>query len=293
MFHYPVTRYELLAFSSITRSLPSIDDELSSLLFEKIIFKLDEFYSLQNKPVLAERRRRGNLRAVDQLSIARRAAKILSCFPFVRSIAVSGSLSKHFAEENSDIDFFIITTANRLWIARTCMHLLKKLSFIVGKQNWLCMNYYVDETEMEIVEKNAFTAMEIVTLIPMHGMNCFQKFMEANSWVNNFFPEQAITTTENMKFEKVFIRKFIEKIFNSQLGDTIEKWLMNLTDKRWKKKARQEKVNDHGTKLGMMVNPHFSKQDPKNFQAKVVQQYERSVKQLIESKQLISARLFE
>lgn len=287
LFHYPVTRHELLVFSPEKTSLSIIDKGINSLLFEKIIFQLDEFYSLQNKPELAERRRRGNLRAVDQLRIARRVSKLLSYFPFVRSIAVSGSLSKHFAEENSDIDFFIITSANRLWIARTCMHLLKKLSFIIGKQNWFCMNYYVDEARMEIGEKNAFTAMEIVTLLPMQGIDCFQKFIKANSWVNNFFPEQAITTNENMKIKKVFIRKFIEKIFNSQLGDAIEKWLMNLTDKRWKKKARQGKVNDHGVKIGMMVNPHFSKPDPKNFQAKVVQQYERSLKQLIESKQLV------
>lgn len=287
LFRYPVTRYELLVFSPERTSLSLIDEGLSTLLFEKIIFQLDEFYSIQNKPQLAERRRDGNMRAVEQLKIAKRVSKILSGFPFVQSIAVSGSLSKNFAEENSDIDFFIITAANRLWIARTCMHLLKKLSFIVGRQNWFCMNYYVDETEMEIVEKNAFTAMEIVTLIPMQGMDCFQNFIKSNSWVNNFFPEKVITINESMKIKKGFSRKLIEKIFNSRLGDTTEKWLMNLTDKRWKKKAQQGKVNVHGVKIGMMVNPHFSKPNPKNFQAKVVQQYESAVKDLVELSEMV------
>lgn len=292
LFHYPVTRYELWAFSSEKTSLSLIDEELNSLLFEKIVFQLDEFYSLQNKPELAERRRRGNLRAVEQLSIAKRVAKILNWFPFVRSIAVSGSLSKNFAEENSDIDFFIITSANRLWIARTSMHLLKKLSFIVGKQNWFCMNYYVDEREMEIVEKNAFTAMEIVTLFPMRGMDCFQKFIKANKWTNNYFPVQPISNNGTSKIKKIFFRKCIEKLFDSSLGNAAEKWLMNLTDKRWKKKTQQGKVNDHGVKIGMIVNPHFSKPDPKNFQVKVLQQYESRLRQLNELKQLLSTDLF-
>ncbi|MEO8943983.1 MAG: hypothetical protein ABI297_05225, partial [Ginsengibacter sp.] len=178
LFHYPITRCELLIFSSEETRLSSIDKELDSLVNEQVIFKLDEFYSLQNEPSIAEKRRQGNIRAIQQIIIARRVAKILYGCPFVKSIAVSGSLSKHFAEDNSDIDFFIITSANRLWIARTFMHVLKKLSYLIGKQNWFCMNYYVDELAMEIPEKNIFTAMEIVTLIPMHGKDCFQRFKE-------------------------------------------------------------------------------------------------------------------
>ena len=60
---------------------------------------------------------------------------------------------------------------------------------------------------------------------------------------------------------------------------------MNITDKRWKNKTGQGKVNDHGARIGMIVNRHFSKPDPKNFQAKVVQQYENKVKHLLESNQ--------
>ncbi|HUZ61633.1 MAG TPA: nucleotidyltransferase domain-containing protein [Hanamia sp.] len=283
MFNYPVTRDELILFSTEKMDFLSINESLDQLLHEKIIYKSDEFYSLQNKPQLTERRRDGNKRAAEQLKIAKCVSKILRWFPFVQAIAISGSLSKNYAEEKSDIDFFIITSSDRLWIARTCMHIFKKLTYIVGKQNWFCMNYYVDEMEMEIVEKNAFTAMEIVTLLPVQGIDCFQNFIKANCWATNYFPEQVISIKGNRKIKKVFIRKWIEKIFQSALGDATDKWLMNLTDKRWKKKAQQGKVNDHGKKMGMLTGRHFSKPDPKNFQAKVVQKYERSVKQLIES----------
>ncbi|HET7119103.1 MAG TPA: nucleotidyltransferase domain-containing protein [Hanamia sp.] len=281
VFNYPLTREEILSFSSEKHDQSILDESLNLLLSEHVIFKLDEFYALKDHPVIAERRRLGNKHAIKQIAIAEKVAKILSWFPFVQSIAVSGSLSKNFAAKDSDIDFFIITSANRLWIARTCMHLLKKLSFLVGKQHWFCMNYYIDEISLVISEKNIFTAMEIVTLLPLQGKDCFKNFIEENSWTNKFFPEKNARFIGSGNIKKVFLRKCFEKIFFSRLGDITDRWLMNLTDKRWVKKTQQGKVNNHGVRIGMMVSRHFSKPDPRNFQAKVVQQYESRVQRLL------------
>ena len=282
VFNYPLTNEEVRRFLPEKCNQLVVNEILYQLIKEDIIYKLNNFYSLQNQPQLAEIRLAGNKRAIKLLKIARRAAKILSWFPFVQSIAVSGSLSKNFADEKADIDFFIITSANRLWIARTFMHVFKKLTFLAGKQNWFCMNYYIDEMKMEIAEKNIFTAMEIVTLMPMQGINCFKKFIEANSWTHNYFREQIITNEKNGEIKKVVFRKCLEKIFNSSLGISIEKRLMRVTDERWKKKTHQGKVNDHGRRLAMITNPHFSKPDPAIFQSKVLRKYQHKVKQLLE-----------
>lgn len=284
LFRYPITRSELLIFSSEKTSPSLIDKELNSLVYEQVIFQLDEFYSLQNKPSLAERRRQGNLRAINQIIIARRIAKILYHCPFVLSIAVSGSLSKYFAEDNSDIDFFIITSANRLWIARTFMHVFKKLSYIAGKQNWFCMNYYVDELAMEIPEKNIFTAMEIVTLLPMQGIDCFQKFKKANSWTSEYFPLLTHISKNIQKNKKTADRTFLGGIVSSRLGDKMDRWLRHLTDQRWKKKTISGKLNDHGEKMEMITGTHFSKPNPNNFQAKVLQLYETRVMEIVNLK---------
>jgi len=284
-FSYPLTSADICSFASHKYNQTQIDETLNELTTDKIIFKLDEFYSLQNKPGLADKRRKGNQMAVKQMAIAQKVAKLISRFPFVETVAVSGSLSKHYADSKTDIDFFIITKANRLWIARTLMHLFKKLTYLKGKQHWFCMNYYVDETGMEIPEKNIFTAMEIITLLPMEGLMHFKKFIEANIWTANFFPAHKIASNAKMKIEKGFICKCFEKIFNSKAGDIIDKWLMTITDKRWKKKTLAGKLNGHNLKIGMMVNRHFSKPDPRNFQAKVVQQYEIRVKNLLQLKQ--------
>ena len=285
-FKYPLTFDDICNFLPQRCNQPDISEMLAVLLDENIIFKLEDFYSLQNEPLLAQKRREGNQRAVKQLVIAKKVAGMLSRFPYVQTVAVSGSLSKYFADEKADIDFFIITSANRLWIARTCTHFLKKLSYIAGKQHWFCMNYFVDEMGMDIQEKNIFTAMEITTLLPMQGTNQFKNFIAANTWIQDYFPAHNISTCNGMEIKNGFIRKCFEKIFNSKLGDITDKWLMNVTDKRWKKKTVQGKVNDHGVRIGMKVDRHFSKPDPENFQAKLIEKYNTRINNLVQQVEL-------
>ena len=278
-FNYPLTNQDICSFSCAEYDQTHIDETLSELGRDQIVFKLHEFYSLQNDCTLADKRRKGNHMAVKQLAIARKVARLISRFPFIKTVAVSGSLSKHYADEKTDIDFFIITKANRLWIARTLTHLLKKLSYLIGKQHWFCMNYYVDELGMEIPEKNIFTAMEIITLLPMEGLQHYKKFINANLWTGCFFPAHQLESNAEREIKKSFACKCFEKIFNSKAGDLVDTWLMTVTDRRWKKKTAGGKLNDHDIKIGMMVNRHFSKPNPKNFPAKVIQHYENRVKE--------------
>ena len=258
-----------------------INETLEILCRNKNIFRLDEFYSLQNDPALAQLRRKGNDLAIKQMKTAEKVAKFLSKFPYVKGIAVSGSLSKSFANEKTDIDFFIITEANRLWIARTCMHLYKKLTFLTGRQHWFCMNYYVDEAGLEIAEKNIFTAMEIVTLVPMQGRSDMVKFIAGNGWTKTYFPVHGFAIGNTPEIKRGTISRLIEKILNGKAGDRIDKWLMHITDSRWQKKAQMHKLNSKGICMGMIVDRHFSKPDPKNFQDKVVEQHRVKVQQLL------------
>jgi predicted nucleotidyltransferase len=282
LFQYPLTKEEICAFHAEVVSKASLQTALEILVRDKWVYRLDEFYSLQNDHVLAERRRKGNQLAAVQFKTARRVAKFLAAFPYVKGIAVSGSLSKNFATEKTDIDFFIVTTANRLWIARTCMHLYKKITFLSGRQHWFCMNYYVDEQEPVITEQNIFTAMEIVTLVPMHGKTSLDNFIAGNTWVRKYFPEQTCLTAGVPEIKSGHLRNLFEKIFKGRMGDRFDNWLMKLTQKRWHSKARKHALNSSGGSMGMIVGPHFSKPDPKNFQDKVVEAHRLKVEQLLQ-----------
>ena len=286
LFKYPLTAKEIHLFNQADIADAAIHAELQVLLQANKIFKVDEFYSLHNNCQLAERRRNGNKLAAEHLKTAQRVARFLATFPYVKAIAVSGSLSKNFATDKTDIDFFIITTANRLWIARTCMHLYKKLTFLTGRQNWFCMNYYVDEAAMEIKEKNIFTAVEIVTLLPMHGRNCLYEFMEKNRWTDSFFPLKHFSNTDAPDLPKGIFSRLVEKLFSGSLGDLADTKLMQLTAARWRRKVKRQQLNSRGGLVGMSVDRHFSKPDPKNFQDKVVKAYRDKVEDIIQQRKL-------
>ena len=283
LFQYPLTKTEIYLFHADNVSHSEIDSSLEILLSDKSVFRLDEFYSLQQDFLLVQRRRNGNMLAVEQMKRARKVAKLLSKFPFTKGIAVSGSLSKNFANDETDIDFFIVTDANRLWIARTFMHLYKKLTFLSGHQHWFCMNYYVDEAGLEISEKNIFTAMEIVTLVPMQGKSSLDNFIAGNGWVKKYFPVERITINDTPEIKRGLTRKLVEKIFYGGFGNSIDKWLMNITDRRWQKKTQKHQLNSKGISMGMIVGRHVSKPDPGNFQDKVVEQYRAKVQQLLKA----------
>ena len=92
-------------------------------------------------------------------------------------MGISGSLSKGYYDDDGDIDFFIITSPKRLWIARTFLILYKKI-FLLNSRKYFCVNYFISSNALEIEEKNIFTATELTTLLPMFGNGSFHKFYE-------------------------------------------------------------------------------------------------------------------
>jgi predicted nucleotidyltransferase len=255
---------------------------LRCLVIDRLVHHIDKFYTLKNDYFLIERRVKGNARAEKMIDTAKKVSNLLVRFPFVRGIAISGSLSKNFADEDADIDLFIITAKNKLWIARTLMHCLKKLTFLVNRQHYFCMNYYIDEQELQIREKNIYTAIEIATLMPLHGDAVFEQFYTANIWTRNFLPHKCMRLTTARPLKRSWLKIFIEMLFNNPVGGALDNLLMKVTTKRWLKKMTQKKRNIKGVIMGMDTGKHYAKPDPKNFQNRLLLKYQVKVLQLLD-----------
>jgi hypothetical protein len=274
IFHYPVSIKEIHSF------LPSAPGEaylfatLERLCLAKAIYRHDEFYSLHDDYSVVLQRRNDNQRAETLLKTAYKISSFLFQFPYVRGIGISGSLSKNVADENADIDFFVITKSNRLWIARTMMHIFKKFTFLVRKEHWFCMNYYVDEDALQISDKNIYTATEVVTLVPVCGNGVLKNFFDANNWTRAYFPNFELCTDSKKKSKSSILKKSIEFLFNNSLGERLDNYLMGVTSRRWNQKELNGKLNIKGGRMGLRTNKHFSKPNPAFFQQKVLLLYE-------------------
>jgi hypothetical protein len=281
LFNYPVSVEDILFFLDREVEESSIRKEIDALLVEGCLFRTGHYLSLRNDPSLAEKRNRGRQHAEELLPIAHKGARLLFQFPFVRSVCISGSLSKRCADENADIDYFIITRAGRLWIARTLMHLFKKLTYLRGRQHRYCMNYFVDEDAMEIREKNIFTATELITLMPASGNTVTAKFFRANEWTCAYYPNYSHRNREAPETpEPSWLKRWCEKLLDNRLGDRLDNYLRGVTDRRWKKKEQKGRLNMKGNRMTLQCTKHYSRPNPETFQQMVVNRYHSKLKDL-------------
>jgi len=268
IFNYPITRDEIFKFSS-SKDINEIDREINVLLNKQIIYKIDNFYLKTCSPELVKQRLAGNQMAKAIMKKALKMSKKIASFPYVKGVALSGSISKGYFNQDDDIDFFVITRPNRLWVARTFLILYKKI-FLLNSKKYFCVNYFISSNNLLIAEKNKFTAMELVTLMPTYGQTIFNEFIDKNQWALNFFPNKNIL--ENFKYVKDLRKsktiRFIEFVFNTKLGVFLESVFKTITIKKWEKKFKT--LSEEDFKIAMKSTKNVSKHHPQNFQKKVI-----------------------
>ncbi|MES2691553.1 MAG: hypothetical protein V4658_14185, partial [Bacteroidota bacterium] len=113
MFDHPLTPEEVAECSKVPLHEQELNRALNNLVQKKLVFNIDRFYCLKNNPGIIAKRIRGNALADIYLRRAGIVSRFVSWFPFVRGVIISGSLSKHYMDHGSDIDFFIVTEKGR------------------------------------------------------------------------------------------------------------------------------------------------------------------------------------
>ncbi|WAC03765.1 nucleotidyltransferase domain-containing protein [Lacinutrix neustonica] len=203
IFNYPLTKEEIFLYSQ-SQNRDIIENEIKTLESINVLKEHKGFYIYNNDTAIAERRLISNRKAMQIMPKALKRAQFISKFPYVKSVSISGALSKGSYDNDGDIDFFIITKPNRLWIARTSLILYKKI-FLLNSKKYFCVNYFISTNHPEISEKNLFTATELATLIPVTGKKTYTAFLEKNSWAKKHFPNINALKEDDIKDVKPFI----------------------------------------------------------------------------------------
>ena len=123
--------------------------------------------------------------------------KSLSRLPFILMIGVSGSIAHKNAKiiggELPDLDLFIITKTNSLYITRIIIMFLRKVSYFLFKMGILKKrisidpNYLMEIDNLEVNNKSFFTAYEANSLKIIKGDSTYKHFLCANKWINKYF----------------------------------------------------------------------------------------------------------
>jgi hypothetical protein len=121
----------------------------------------------------------------DLLDRDRRILSVVAGMPFVRMVALSGSLAHLNAERSADLDLFVITAPHRVWSVTLSLLVIARL---FGWRRRLCLNYVVSEEALRVEPADLFSANQIMHLRPILGHDVFGQFVEANPFVREIYP---------------------------------------------------------------------------------------------------------
>lgn len=121
--------------------------------------------------------------------------------PFIRTIAVTGSVAYGSADQWDDIDLFIVTKRNRLWLTAFLTLILVRLNKLLGLRPShllpFCLSYVHDEegfaTESQKNRANSLFARELLKAKPVAGPDEYRKILEENDWVGRFYSSSYAT----------------------------------------------------------------------------------------------------
>jgi hypothetical protein len=104
------------------------------------------------------------------------------------------SLAHLNAEGSADLDLFVITAPNRVWGVTVAVLAISRL---LGWRKRMCLNYVVSETTMRIEPQDLFSANQIIHLRPICGSHVFQRFVQTNGFVRQFYPNFELPDSEH------------------------------------------------------------------------------------------------
>lgn len=268
VFFFPLTASEIQKFSSIPFTEVQLKATLNLMLSEGKIKNHEEYYlpsfSAENNVNI---RKENEQRAKNIAAKVKRYSQLISRFPFVECVCISGSYSKGVISKDGDVDFFIITQPGKLWLSRTLLVLFKKI-VLLNSRKYFCVNYFIDSGNLAIPDTNIFSATEISTLIPMYNGALYQEFIEKNKWIKTYLPNIEHPPTEDLPSRKTGLKRFLEWMLSGTFGNWLDNVCFRMTLNRWKRKFAH--FNESDFDLNMRTRKHVSKHHPQGFQRKVL-----------------------
>ena len=275
LFAYPLREEEVFLFCSEKTERKALHMAINSLLRKGVLKEEGGYFLLPQTRATVEERKRKWAYSCKLIPKARRNGSLIYAFPFVRAVAISGSLSKYSADEKADIDYFIISAENRLWICRSFLHFFKKVTYLLGRQHDFCMNYFLDEAELELKDKNFYTAVEGTTIIPVNGRPGIEKFLAENQWMFSFFPnfDPARILKSEIRDRRPRAKKLVESLLGGRVGSALNKGLYALTVRWWRWKFRRSGFPMENFDRDLRSTPGESKYHPHDYQRSILQRW--------------------
>jgi hypothetical protein len=238
MFEYPLSLEQLHA------SLIGVRADAATVaawwrnseLLQATIDLQEGLYFPAGRADLLHTRARREALSCDLLARDRRILSVVAAMPFVRMVALSGSLAHLNAERSADLDLFVITAPHRVWSVTLSLLVIARL---FGWRRRMCLNYVISEDALRVEPPDLFSANQIIHLRPILGDEIFARFVGANPFVREIYPNFALEP-EPRKPQAASPKPVIERVLSLGIASVWERaaraiygWHLNRRAATW------------------------------------------------------------
>jgi hypothetical protein len=194
-------------------------------LIPDVLARSGRYFTLAGRESAVDTRRSRAAPAADYWRRAVRYGHLIGNLPFVRMVAVTGALAMDNVADG-DIDYLVITEPGRLWLCRALVVGLVRTAAFQGTE--LCPNYFLSERALVLSERNLFTAHEVAQMVPLSGIETYQRLRALNRWTDTYLPNaegspRRITPVDPRQGRT---RSIVEATLRSRLCSPFERWEM-------------------------------------------------------------------
>jgi len=193
IFSYPLTSTEIwkwLYRPSRAHSFREVKDcLLSSKILQSEIVRQEGFYCLNGSEHTVYLRKQNNNLAERKFYKACRLLRFFRFVPFIKMIAICNSLAYSNAREDSDIDIFIVSQKNKIWLARfwavIIVRLLGRRPQEDNNKDTFCLSFFVTEDSLDVssicLKNDVYMPYWMAQLMPIYDPgDYYQKFLDEN-----------------------------------------------------------------------------------------------------------------
>ncbi len=247
IFSYPLTERELKKFAWY--------DEFKD---NKDVTNYENqagFYFLPNKADNIKIRNNNFVISISKLRKAKRLVGWLRLLPSVKMIAICNSLGYLNASQTSDIDLFIITDKNKIWLTRfwlqSFLKFLRLRPFDRGhKQDSFCLTFFLsqenlDISNLQINKPDIYLIYWLTKLLPIYDPdNIYYNFFTVNGWFKKYLPHaEPIQLDSNWMVKKTFLSNLFFLL-------TLPIWEKLFKKIQWKLLPKDlKKIANHDTRV--------------------------------------------
>jgi len=226
LFDYPLTARE--AYRYLISGNATMEDVAEVLSHETLFTQVGDYFTLRGREQIVETRKRRAAIAARLWPKAAKYGRMIAVLPFVRMVAVTGSLAMNNSDEGKDIDYMIVTAPAHLWTCRALSLLVARVAKLEGVK--LCPNYLVTSNALALKERSLYVAHELAQMIPLSGMKIYRGIRHLNVWIHDYLPnalmEPELPPGLKQAEGSSFFQKVLELPFGSPFANKLEKWEM-------------------------------------------------------------------